>query len=503
MVFLVGGANSATGYEIENSLRSNGTDSYLNFTLGTPTSQRIATFSAWGKFNGQRSGSNDNSFWSMGDDAGQAMNVVRTAGTPQIYLDDSDGKNISFNNGPYLRDSAAWYHFVVQIDTTQSTATNRMKWFINGTQLDNTTASHEVSPDQNYDIPGLASGQTMSISKRASSSSHYIDGYIAEMIYLDGSIAAPTAFGKVNDNGVWIPKKPAGLTFGNNGAWLEFKQTGTSANASGIGADTSGNGNHYTVNNLAAIDVTTDTPTNNFATMNPLDNFHSGFTFSEGNCKFVTAGSSNAYNTATIGDLKQGKWYLEVKYTDPSSTGSGGSLQYYGAISAIGHKLSDGVSDTDTSTDLYATSYLHNFGYDINNGRIKNNNQAGTVHGAAGVEGNIIGFLLDLDNNRVTTHLNGQYADGSGNHDESSPTAYVSITAPASTPLGGYMIGFDETVGSSESGNQNTGTYEINFGNPTFSISSGNADANGYGNFEYAVPSGYYALCTKNLAEYG
>ena len=219
-------------YEISNSLRCNGTDSYLTFTLGTPTSQRIATFSAWGKFNGQRAGSNDNSFWSFGDDYGQAMNVVRTAGTPQIYIDDSDGINLSFNNGPNLRDTAAWYHFVVQIDTTQSTATNRMKWFINGTQLDNTTASHEVSPDQNYDIPGLASGQTMSISKRASSSSHYIDGYIAEMIYLDGSIAAPTEFGEVNDNGVWIPKKPSGLTFGNNCAWLEFKQTGTSANAS-------------------------------------------------------------------------------------------------------------------------------------------------------------------------------------------------------------------------------------------------------------------------------
>ena len=164
MAFVEVAANTLDdAYSIENSLRCNGTDSYLNFTLGTPTSQRIATFSAWGKFNGQRSGSNDNSFWSMGDDAGQAMNVVRTAGTPQIYLDDSDGKNLSFNNGPNLRDSAAWYHFVVQIDTTQSTATNRMKWFINGTQLDNTIASHEVSPDQNYDIPGLASGQTIFI----------------------------------------------------------------------------------------------------------------------------------------------------------------------------------------------------------------------------------------------------------------------------------------------------------------------------------------------------
>ena len=467
MAFVEVAANTLDdAYSIENSLRCNGTDSYLNFTLGTPTSQRIATFSAWGKFNGQRSGSDDNSFWSMGDDAGQAMNIVRTAGTPQIYLDDSDGKNLSFNNGPNLRDSAAWYHFVVQIDTTQSTATNRMKWFINGTQLDNTTASHEVSPDQNYDIPGLASGQTMSISKRASSSSHYIDGYIAEMIYLDGSIAAPTAFGKVNDNGVWIPKKPAGLTFGNNGAWLEFKQTGTSANASGIGADSSGNGNHFTVNNLAAIDVTTDTPTNNFATLNPLHKSTDDVVLSEGNLKMVSGYSSGWQHCAATMAVRNGKWYWEAKALAVAAT----------------DKTSIGVFQFDT-TDV---DFIGVTNTDRSSKGISGHGAGTGSYSYA--QGDIIMCGMDLDNNKVYWGKNGTWfgsldpAAGSGSTTQTIDNANFCVPA-----VGGY----DDS------------SWELNFGVPQFSISSGNADANGYGNFEYSVPSGFYALCTKNLAEYG
>jgi len=488
MVFLVGGANSATGYEIENSLRCNGTDSYLNFTLGTPTSQRKATFSAWGKFNGQRSGSDDNSFWSMGDDYGQSMNVVRTAGTPQIYLDDSDGKNLSFNNGPNLRDPSAWYHFVVQIDTTQSTATNRMKWFINGTQLDNTTASHEVSPDQNYDIPGLASGQTMSISKRASSSSHYIDGYIAEMIYLDGSIAAPSEFGETNDNGVWIPKKPTGLTFGNNGAWLEFKQTGTSANASGIGADTSGNGNHYTVNNLAAIDVTTDTPTNNFATLNPLykaRNTDDGV-YAEGNTKisWTSNNDDKGIATSTIG-VTGGKWYWEAKVTDVSRAliGVGDAIQMA--------QFTDAFYDNDPSYGMAV--YLPN-------GNLQENNTSAADWASDASDDDIIMLALDMDNHRCWLGINGTWQDSgdptSGSTGTGDMTTQISDQTHINT--GEFIFPIFADLSTTEKAE-----FEVNFGNAPYSISSGNADANGYGNFEYAPPSGFYALCSKNLAEFG
>ena len=483
MVFLVGGANSASGgYEISNSLRCNGTDSYLNFTLGTPTSQRIATFSAWGKFNGQKSGSHDTSFWSMGDDYGQAMNVVRTKGTPQIYLDDSDGKQISWDNGPNFRDPSAWYHFVVQIDTTQSTDSNRMKWFINGTQLDNSTNSSVGYPTQNYDIPGLASGQTMTISKRASSSSHYIDGYIAEMIYLDGSIAAPTEFGETNDNGVWIPKEPTGLTFGNNGTWLEFKQTGTSANASGIGADTSGNTNHYTVNNLAAIDVTTDTPTNNFATLNPLANYFNPATLSEGNTRVDFANdASTSYIISTIG-VASGKWYCEVKGVDIPS---------YGEIGIASRPRQDDGNDDKLTANQY------NYGYTANNGNVKSNSTAGSSYGNSYSDGDMIGIAMDLDNNKLYFSKNGTWQNSGDPTTGSTGTGAFSIAAASTTHDGVYYF-----AGGSNINNDDT-RMDFNFGNAPYSISSGNADANGYGNFEYAVPSGYYSLCTKNLAEYG
>ncbi len=449
-----------SSYEIENSLRCNGTDSFLNFTLGTPTNQKKATFSAWGKFNGQRSGSHDNSFWSMGDDTAQAMNVVRTSGQPQIYLDDSDQKYLNFNN-TFLRDSSAWYHFVVQLDTTQSTATNRMKWFINGTQLSNTIASHEEQPDQNYDIPGLASGQTMAISKRASSSHHYIDGYIAEMIYLDGSIAAPTEFGETDDNGVWIPKKPTGLTFGNNGAWLEFKQTGTSQNASGIGADTSGNDNHYAVTNLAAIDVTVDTPTNNFATLNPLSNSLQA-SYSEGN---LDEACNDNFGVGATQAFANGKWYWEVK------------------IKAGDNNLV-GIANSDEQHRFTTTFGINNYSltvYGVNGKIYREGSEVEDVSDTFGAN-DIVGVAVDMDSGTRTVQF---YKNGS--------TFGSATTLPTNW---GFTLPMIRKGGSSQ-------TSSFNFGNPAFSISSGNADANGYGNFEYAVPTGYYALCTKNLAEYG
>jgi len=500
MVFTTagGGASQLYPYEIDNSLRFNDGDSpKVSRSISSSGSARNATFSVWVKRGilGTRQQIYSNK---TADSAFDGMNMYFNASNDRLYIDHHDGTNYkSLYANMQFRDVSAWYHIVHTIDTTTGTATNRLRLYVNGTEI--TSFATDQEPSQNADLAITNSTGDQSIGDDPRDSNDLFDGYMAEYNFVDGTTLDPTYFGEFNNNGVWIPKKPNVSSYGTNGFYLEFKQTGTSANSSGIGADTSGNDNHMSVTNLAATDVTTDTPTNNFATMNPLDNYYSAHTMSEGNVKFVTNGSGDGpFQTATIGDLKTGKWYFEFKYTDPAHTGDGDAAgEFYGQIGICGSGLS-------VATDAAFSSFEHNFAYDSSNGRIKFNNTAGTVHGASiSADGQIIGFLIDLDNNRVTTHLNGQYADGSGNHDESSPTAYVSVTAPASTPLGGYMIAFGENVGSSESGNQNTGTYEINFGNPSFAISSGNADANGYGNFEYAVPSGYYALCTKNLAEYG
>ena len=493
MVFPILGANTESAvYEVSNSLRFNDDDDpKLQRTTGSNSNRQKFTFSAWVKK--AQDVNEDQTIFSANDGGHQPhIKFDNTHERLNVRLSDSSSYNVQ--TAMSFRDVSAWYHIVVAVDTTQSTASNRVKIYVNGTQQ--TDLVTENYPAQNFNTP-FNSNTELTLGRDVSTNNKPFDGYMAEVFWIDGTQYAASNFGKTNSNGVWIPidAKP-NLSFGTHGFYFEFKETGTGTNSSGMGADTSGQDNHFAVTNLTSIDVTTDTPTNNFATMNPLDNYYSEFTFSEGNCKFVTDGSAVAYNTATIGDLKRGKWYLEFKYTDPAHTDSGSTM--YGEIAVIGQKLAD------SNSGLFPSNQQHNFAYGASNGRIKSNNQAGTVHGSTiDSDGDIIGFLIDLDNNRVTTHKNGSYADGSGNHDESSPTHYVSITDPASTPLGGYMIGSGESVSSSESGNQNTGTYEINFGNPSFSISSGNSDANGYGNFEYAVPSGYYALCTKNLAEYG
>ena len=137
----------------------------------------------------------------------------------------------------------------------------------------------------------------------------YAEGYMADFNLIDGQQLDPSYFGETNDDGIWVPKKYTG-TYGNNGFFLEFKQTGTSQNASGMGADTSGNGNHFAVHNLAATDVTTDTPTNNFATLNPLTNNEQAF--SEGATKTVKGGNAGTFATSTF-EVNKGKWYFESK----------------------------------------------------------------------------------------------------------------------------------------------------------------------------------------------
>jgi hypothetical protein len=231
--------------------------------------------------------------------------------------------------------------------------------------------------------------------------------------------------------------------------------TDSSGVAGGIGNDSSGNNNDFTsVNINTQIDQTTDTPTNNFATWNPLaERPGDGFiTASEGNVK-ATGASKHAF--PTIAFPTSGKWYVEVKFTAGTSTAHLG-LRDADDYSADGNTnrlyyRNDGDKDDGGTTSSYGDSWTNS----------------------------IISIAVNLDDNEVTF-----YKDGTAQN-------------------GGTALSHDASNQYLSAGTAGSYTVEGNFGNPSFSISSGNADANGYGNFEYAVPSGYYALCTKNLAEYG
>ena len=486
MPFAIGGNQLDTGYEVSNSLRLTD-NAYLNITRSSQ-SNTTGTFSAWIKpslsdsviLAGAHTDVNNRSYFYFPSPGGGFSGGLfsRTSGS----LD------INFNTNAVYRDPSAWYHLVVAFDTTQATESNRFKMYVNGEQV--TSFSASTYPSQNASLPIFnKAAQTVGANYGASSISGWSHGYIAEYYYIDGTQYAASDFGETNDNGVWIPKDASGdLTFGTNGFYLEFKQTGTSQNSSGIGADTSGNDNHLAVNSISATDVTTDTPTNNFATLNPLDQSNSyaqndatSGTFSEGNCNFSSAGQIGGFEryyntTATIAIPSSGKWYWEAK---PNNGTNGLGFRWVMGLLASNHGYSNANFTEWTEAQGQRGAYKAD-------GTVwYNNNQISSGHGTPSVN-DIISFKYDADNRDFFVAVNGTYIN-SGN----------AVLTSSNITATDFLLIF------LQNGSDGNVATAMNFGNAPFSISSGNSDANGYGNFEYAVPSGYFALCTKNLAEYG
>jgi hypothetical protein len=458
------------GYEVANSLRfdKNSSDT-LTRTPSSSGNRRTFTFSCWIK-RGAKIGSYE---WFF-----SANNTTKFA---------FNGNNMNIFHGSSVvtnrvfRDASAWYHIVIAFDTTQSTASNRIKIYVNGVQ--ETSFSEANYPSQNADTDVNHTNIHYIGESGNSGFEEYNDGYKAEVVLIDGQQLDPTSFGEFDsDSEIWKPIDVSGLTFGTNGFYLEFKQSGTSQNSSGLGADTSGNDHHFAVNNLTAVDQSTDTCTNNFATLNFLQTDHSGNTsFSEGNNKFQ-ATTSDWVGTASTQGTNTGKWYAEFKLSTLTTS------------ALIGVATDVYMSDRGVTDFVGFTSGLSNYAYakyftggaDANEGKIFQHDQTQNTYGSntGGSTGDIIGVALDLDNNKLYFSVNGTWensGDPAGNSN-------------------GYTIGAG-TYQFGVWGYQSTS--EANFGSPPYSISSGNTDGNGYGNFEYAVPSGYYALNTKNLAEFG
>ena len=468
----VGSATAATGFNVSNSLRfDDGSTDYLSISGSTPGNRKKFTYSFW--FKRSHLGT-DQALLSYESDSNNRGQIQINTSDQFRYFERSGGSTTTdLVTNRLFRDVSAWYHIIIAVDTTQGTNTNRVKIYVNGVQ--ETSFSTSTYPSQNYDTNANGT-YDKNIGRRNVNGDYKLDGYLAEVVFVDGTQQANTDLGEFDeDSGIWKPIDVSGLTFGTNGFYQEYKQSGTSQNSSGLGADTSGNDNHFTVNNLTAVDQSTDTCTNNFATLNPL-HFGSGSisntALSEGNLKFVSTqgGSPYPYYFSTMA-VSKGKWYAEFKYVS-SDSGTAG--------------IGNGVADSYSGNNAYDYSYYFD-------GRLYNNGSGESTGYAAISDNNILGCALDLDNNKIYFHINGSY-QASGN--PTNGTGGKSITAPASNGTGVYHF----EVGDSGA---NQPTIECNFGSPSFAISSGNTDGNSYGNFEYAVPSGYYALNTKNLSEYG
>ena len=457
-------ANSAAGggFTAANSLMFNSADSAsLSRTMGTSTSELKHTCSMWFK----RSKLSSEQFVWMNREDGSNRTYFRFNATDTISFQNDGGSSVNLQTTQKFRDVGAWYNIVIAIDTTQATSSNRVKIYINGVQI--TSFIDEVYPAEDA---VFSFNNVCSIGNNGDGAL-YFGGYIAETVIIDGTQNAPTDFGEFDeDSGIWKPKSVSGLTFGNNGFYLDFQDS------SALGNDAVGS-NNFTANNLAATDQGIDTCTNNFCTMNPLDNYYSAATFSSGNNTVATAAAPVNWVASTF-QVNKGKWYAECKPT--AGTGSG-------LIGFAG-------STSKNSTQILETAGFFGGNY-VNNGEYFFNGSGG-AYAAAFSNGNIISVYLDLDNNFVYFAKNGTLQNSGDPTSGGTGTGGKAITAAASVTNGGYAFACGD-------GNTATRTFDWNFGSPYYAISSGNADGNGYGNFEYAVPSGYFALCTKNLAEYG
>jgi len=496
-MLLILGTNSIkdTGFNVSHSLRFNhDEDAYLTRTASSGSYGTNYTISFW--FKNTYPVDSGEQYIYMGGDQNTSNNLwIRLNGTSRsIYLRSRTGgsNDCVLITNRVFRDPSAWYHIVYEIDTTQGTAANRVKLYVNGTQ--ETSFSTETYPDQNDTFKIATSGKDQDIGRRTDGSSYTNFGLmLAEFCILDGTTLSASSFGEFDSDTptIWKPKDPSGLSFGTNGFYLNVPGPSTGQNANGLGGDSSGNGNHFGSSALSAQDRSSDTCTNNFCTLNPLTLQDTDYLLSEGNLKISIGGNNERKAVLGTFGLTSGKWYWEVKYT--STTGQ--------SFAQIG--ISDIIQGTEAPTvggfaengkmGYYPYDYGYRGEHSSGNG-LKTNNANFTSYGDGWTVGDIIGVALDLDNNKIFFSKNGAFQASGNPETGANPT--FSITDPASTGTGAYFPAIGKEAADDP-------VFEFNFGNPSFSITSGNTDANGFGNFEYAVPSGYFSLCSKNLAEFG
>jgi hypothetical protein len=454
-----------SGYNVANSLRFNSASSdYLSRTPASTTNQRTYTISCWYKRmnTGLQSaiiGVNPagSSFFSISIDASGTY-----ANKLGVYWYDGT-TDYGYYTDMLFRDFSAWYHIVVAVDTTQATSGDRLKVYVNGIQQ--TLTAVYGSFTQNLDTY-YNSNVAHYIGASGETGTPAINGYLSEFYSIDGQALTPSSFGETDTaSGIWKPKAYTG-TYGTNGFELEFK------NSASLGTDSSGNGNTWTVNNLTSVDQSTDTPTNNFDTLNPLFAFNNAPTFSNGNLTVVTAAGDSTV-ISTIG-VTTGKWYFEAKV---GATATGAIIGILGGI------------DTIQNTGFNCGYFPQAFAYYGNDGR-KINNNTYTSYGNSYTTGDVIGVAFDLINGKIWFAKNGTWQN-SGDPAAGTNAAFTTLSSTVT-----YFAAFGDASGAS------TSTFDVNFGSPTYSANS-YTDGAGYGNFSYAVPSGFYAINTKNLANFG
>jgi len=457
----------STGYNIDNSIKlEDANDEYLTRTNASGTNRRTWTVSLWCKRT--KLSTADGLVMELWDGGvySEATRIGFGLNNDEIWYDIGYSTKYRGQSTPQFTDTNAWYHIVWKVDTTQSTEADRSRIYVNGEEI--TEWESRQYPTQNFDT-SVASGLLARIGSY-DASYHGFHGYIAEFNYLDGLAVAPTEFGEVDgDTGIWIPKEYTG-SYPGQSAYLDFKD------GSNLGANPKGDDTDWTEVNLAAADQSTDTPTNNFCTWSPLwAEGRANGTISEGATQVAWGGSAWKIARSSMA-VSKGRWYWEIKAANV--TGDTWNNNLFGFASVEGENGQYGP----TVLIGYSTG---NYYYRVDNSQTSDSS-TGWDSGGAWSSSDTFGFALDLESStkKFILYRNGSAVNGSG-------TDLVSAfqTEQFFTP---YATSY------------NGDTQFLNFGGYTVNtISSAASDANGYGTFEYAPPSGYYALCTKNLAEFG
>ena len=451
-------------------------NTYLTRTNSSPTNAKKYTWSSWNKIDS----GGWYPFFSTTHQGGHSYIGFGASGSSFGVIEhgDSAGTLYYLSTSSIQRDTSGWYHVVVQFDSTQSTASDRIKIYINNVLQ--TSFGNSDYPSQNLDS-WFVDATTIEIGRRSQGSGQYYSGLISHAHFIDGTIYAPSTFGETDSTtGEWKINSNPGIStanYGNNGFWM-FKDN-NSLN------DNSGNGNNFSLGG-GTLTKTEDNPSNVFATLNPLAG-STDATFIAGNTTayFGTA-SSRSILTSTLGAVS-GKYYWECKIG--------------GNVSPNNATLGVGLSSSYTADSNPVGYKSDSWGYKGWDGTVFNNSSSVGGTWSTFGDGDIIGVAVNLDNeqgglNKLYFSKNGVWQNGADPSNFTSVTGVVGITKPENGDTGFLFAQFGD------GGSSATPRFEVNFGNGFFqqtAVSSAGTNASGIGIFEYDVPTGFTALSTKGL----
>jgi hypothetical protein len=360
-----------------------------------------------------------------------------------------------------FRDVSAWYHLVCVYDNTLATATDRMKLYVNGVR--ETSLSNVTNPVQNSTLSNVNTTNPFILGNDGNGNNHF-DGSMTHVHFIDGTAYDASYFGETDTaTGIWKPKTAPVVTYGTNGFFLKFE------NSASLGTDSSVNTNNFTVNGTPT--QTVDTPSNVFATLNPLYKFDN-FSLTNGNNTFTNTATNWTSGFSTLG-ASQGKYYVEAKQT-------AGTYGVFGVINSQNIYQIGGLNDSlgNVSIGNPVAVYYGNSGQ-------KRVNGTDSSFGDTFTNGDIVGMAVDFTNSKIYWSKNGTW-QGSG--DPTAGTGGVTITGDTD-----YVMAV---------GCYSSSAMQTNFGNGYFgttAVASAQNPDDGIGIFEYDVPTGYRALCTKSI----